>query len=190
MSTLVIFDLEATCWDTKDKDENDPEVLKQRQEMEIIEIGAVKIDKKTYEIIDTFQTFVQPVLNPLLTQYCTNLTSIKSSDVNNADLFKEAYPKFIQWANNPSHFIGWGQYDYNQIKQDCERWSLHPFSPGKYLNGKILYKKYTGHKGRGLRKAVRKFNLQFEGTPHRAISDATMTAKVLKCAKEECYKKK
>jgi len=116
MSNIVIFDLEATCWDTKTA----TELFKQQHEMEIIEIGAVAIDKSTYDIISTFQTFVKPVLNPILSDYCKNLTSITSKDISTGLPFTEAYTNFMAWANNPQQFIGWGYYDYNQIKKDRE----------------------------------------------------------------------
>jgi inhibitor of KinA sporulation pathway (predicted exonuclease) len=51
-SYYLIIDLEATCSD----DGTVP-----RQEMEIIEIGAVMQSSRTFEIESEFQTFVRPV---------------------------------------------------------------------------------------------------------------------------------
>ena len=181
-TTLIVFDLEATCWDIQTKGLGSPEASKQRNEMEIIEIGAVKVNLYNYEPIDTFQIFAQPVLNPNLSEFCRTLTTIKQSDVSKALLFRDVYPKFIEWAGNPTYFVGWGQYDYNQIASDCDRWGLTPFPADKYVNGKVLYKQLTGRRGKGLSKAVKHYRLEFEGTHHRAISDAIMTAKVLKNA--------
>jgi inhibitor of KinA sporulation pathway (predicted exonuclease) len=52
----LIVDVEATCSD----DGTVP-----RHEMEIIEIGAVMQDSRTFEIESEFQSFVCPVRRPL-----------------------------------------------------------------------------------------------------------------------------
>jgi hypothetical protein len=77
----LIVDLEATCSD-------DGSVL--RHEMEIIEIGAVLQNAKTFEIESQFQTFVRPVRHPRLTAFCTELTGIRQDMVAAAPLFPEA----------------------------------------------------------------------------------------------------
>ena len=42
-----------------------------------IEIGLVVIDLETLEIVDEFQRFVRPQINPFLTDFCKELTSIQ-----------------------------------------------------------------------------------------------------------------
>jgi len=68
----IIFDLEATCWDQWEKNDN-----------ETIEIGAVKVSDSK-EIIDEFETFIQPIKYPKLSKCCKDLTSIEQSDVDAA----------------------------------------------------------------------------------------------------------
>jgi len=63
----LIVDLEATCC-------NDASFPK--DEMEIIEIGAVMTLAETLENISEFQTFIRPVRHPQLTAFCKELTSI------------------------------------------------------------------------------------------------------------------
>jgi len=198
--TLIVFDLEATCWDRgenagnwNDADPNymkiDSPTWKQVHEMETIEIGAVKLDIKNYEIIDQFQTFIRPILNPELTDFCKKLTTITQKNVSNAPDFKEAFMSFRRWAGRPFYYVGWGQYDYRQLRRDCDRCGVGLFSEDRYLNGKDEYFRFTGKRAGGLGKAVRRHNLTFEGTHHRAISDAIMTAKVLQCARKELEEK-
>ena len=74
----IVFDLEATCWEERDNRRN-----------ETIEIGAVLINEKQ-EVISEFQQFVKPLMNPVLSDFCTNLTSIQQADVDDAPLFPEA----------------------------------------------------------------------------------------------------
>src|SRR5436309_3093556 len=68
----LIVDVEATC-------SNDGAVP--RHEMEIIEIGAVMQNSRTFEIGSDFQTFVRPVRNTRLTAFCTELTGITQREV-------------------------------------------------------------------------------------------------------------
>ncbi|MDJ0577463.1 MAG: 3'-5' exonuclease [Xenococcaceae cyanobacterium MO_234.B1] len=62
---FLIIDLEATCSDTKQIS---------RRKMEIIEIGAVMVEAENLNIVSEFQTFIKPVRNPILTDFCTKLT--------------------------------------------------------------------------------------------------------------------
>lgn len=192
---MIVFDLEATCWDWQNREstgdwhgksfEIDSPGWKQQNEMETIEIGAVKVKNKNYEIIDQFQTFVRPVLNPELTDFCKNLTTIEQKDVDNAPYFKEAYISFRDWAKHPNFFMAWGRYDYKQLKRDASMAGINIFPEYKYLNAKEEYFKLTGRRGRGLGKAAKHYKLEFEGVHHRGISDAIMVANVMKCAQKE-----
>lgn len=64
---------------------------------EIIEFPIVLIDLKSLKIIDTFQTFVKPLTNPILSKFCTELTGITQSQVDNAPTFPEALELVNQW---------------------------------------------------------------------------------------------
>jgi len=66
---FLIVDLEATCCDKQSIS---------RREMEAIEIGAVIVDAQPLNLIDEFVTFIKPVRNPALTEFCTQLTALNS----------------------------------------------------------------------------------------------------------------
>ena len=76
---VVIVDLEATCLR-----ERKPDFIS-----EIIEIGAVKIDDD--KIIEEMSLFVKPTINPILSDFCTELTSISQEDVDGGLSRKEEY---------------------------------------------------------------------------------------------------
>ena len=80
---FIILDLEATCTDNRNI----------YFDNEVIEIGAVKIENK--QVIDEFQSFVRPVVNTELTEFCKNLTSINQSDVDNAEIFPNVLDNFL-----------------------------------------------------------------------------------------------
>ncbi len=169
--TRILFDLEATCWEDKEF---------QKEHSEIIEIGAVKFDCKSFEIESTFQTVVKPTIQPILSDYCINLTSISQDEVGTAILFPEAYNTFMEWAKDCPLFIGWGETDYHSLETDCKRNGFHCFPPRKYMNGKQLYTYFSGIRGGGLKKRLTTEKLEFEGKQHRALNDALMTVKLLK----------
>ena len=61
---FIVYDLEATCWRSR-----------KPRKVEIIEIGAVKLNENL-EIIDDFCQFVRPKLHPEISPFCTKLTSM------------------------------------------------------------------------------------------------------------------
>lgn len=59
--------------------------------------------------MDTFDTHVQPALNPTLSDYITNLTGITQHDVAQAPHFEEALQKFHAFCEEGTlHCYCWG----------------------------------------------------------------------------------
>jgi len=170
----LIVDLEATC-------SNDGTVP--RQEMEIIEIGAVIQSSLTYEIESEYQTFIRPVRHPLLTPFCTELTSIRQDDLLNAPGFATALDDFKEWmlGFNDALFCSWGDYDRNQFHQDCDYHEIaYPFRSG-HLNLKgELTRTLKLPKKLGIDGALRHFGMNFEGSHHRGLDDAKNIARVVR----------
>jgi inhibitor of KinA sporulation pathway (predicted exonuclease) len=175
----IIFDLEATCWEDSVK-------IDHYTESEIIEIGAVKLDDD-FEVIDQFQTFVKPTQHPVISEYCTNLTSIKQEDVESAPDFHTAISNFEKWCGDNPLFMSWGDYDRNQITRECER-KLYKGQMVKLVqnhkNIKWIISRHENVSRFGFGKAMKRFKLKFEGTPHRGIDDARNIARVAKMFKQ------
>ena len=177
---IIVVDLEATCWeDNKEK---------QNAEMEIIEIGGVLLDDNL-DVIEKVSVFIKPIINPILTDYCKNLTSITQEDVNAAQEFPQAlqcFTRAIQKHLSPSdtldkHILAsWGLFDKTQLIKDCERHEIeYPF--GQHWNVKQGFTKKQGVKKRfGLKKALQRLSLEFEGNPHRGIDDAYNVARIIR----------
>ncbi|MCC3505166.1 MAG: exonuclease domain-containing protein [Microcoleus sp. PH2017_19_SFW_U_A] len=152
----LVLDLEATCCDKGSI---------ARNQMEIIEIGAVMVDSTTLTIVDEFQTFVKPVRHPILTEFCTALTSIAQTEVDRAPTYPEASAMLKNWLSGyPNGVFGsWGDYDRKQFKKDSNFHQL-PF-PIAYPHINL--------------KALELAALPLEGTHHRGIDDARNIAKLL-----------
>lgn len=167
---FIIFDLEATCWEHR--------VPLAR--MEIIEIGAVRL--KTPELIpcDEFSSFIRPVENPILSEFCKKLTTIRQADADSAEGFKAIFAKFVEWiGSEPFTLCSWGIYDIKQIAIDCARHGfIFPENFKNHINLKVLFSEKIGGKPCGMRKALGKLGLPLEGTQHRGIDDARNIAKI------------
>lgn len=170
--TSVIVDVEATCC-------NDS--LFPRHQMEIIEIGAVAVRSESGEITSDFQSFIRPVRNPTLTDFCRELTSITQEQVDSADDYPTVMQSFRRWLASLGDydFCSWGFYDRKQFEQDSDFHSVgYPFA-GPHRNVKIEFAEAIGSKKKmGVGGALRHLGFTFEGTPHRGIDDAKNIARI------------
>lgn len=177
---FLVVDLEATC-------SNDGTIP--REEMEVIEIGAVMYSRKDMKVVDEFDTLVRPTRNPILSEFCEELTTITQNKVCEAPDFPEAFSMFVKWYEsfNPEEnkilFSSWGEYDKNQLLRDCAFHGVkYPFGV-KHLNIRKYFARSHGRKRLiGTRKALSSIGLKFRGTPHRGIDDARNIARLLENA--------
>ena len=169
----LIVDLEATCAD----DKSIP-----RQKMEMIEIGAVMLNSKTLQIESEYQSFIKPILHPLLTDFCKSLTSISQKNVDVAPPFPDALKDFQSWFSPFGRYLfcSWGAYDKHQFKQDCKRHHVgYPF-PGGHLNLKKSFSiAIQSQKKFGMAEALQKLGISLEGVHHRGIDDARNIARIV-----------
>ena len=104
---FIILDLE---WNTA--------FDKRRKEFvnEIIEFGAVKLDGQLNEV-DTFSSFVRPVIEKKLTSRVRKLTHITNEDVSNADSYKVVSDRFAAWiGEDPDTIVmSWGDMDIRAL---------------------------------------------------------------------------
>lgn len=166
----IIVDLEATCWEDKGP----------RYKSEIIEIGAVCINEQG-KTESEFCEFVKPTLNPILSEFCKQLTTISQANVDAAGSFKEVITRFKSWINTEEDYVlcSWGFYDKSQFKSDCE---LHRLDTN-WLNHHISLKhQYADVKNLsrpiGMGGALKMEQLKLEGTHHRGIDDARNIARI------------
>ncbi|MFM2267102.1 MAG: hypothetical protein RL757_543 [Bacteroidota bacterium] len=168
----IVFDLECTCWKSAP-----PGLI-----METIEIGAVKVDDYG-EVVDTFQAFIRPVANPILSAFCRELTTITQLQVDRAKKFTEVIEKFQDWADigygEEYLLISWGGFDKRQLQKDCKQHQLDAEWTEKHVDLKDVYqKKRRFRQPVGMAKVMDLENMEFIGTPHRAINDAKNLTRV------------
>lgn len=169
----IIYDLEATCWLGRPP----------KGVQEIIEIGAVKLNAYG-DILSSFNQFVRPLVNPTLSPFCKRLTSIKQRNVNSAGTFPAVAQKFQDWigvGDEEFSLNAWGEQDILFLKNDCQ---LHKLDTDWLANHADLKTQYYNFKNlknpASLKKALVMEGHEFEGRPHRAISDAENLVKVFR----------
>ena len=170
----IIYDLEATCWET--------DMEMRRNKREVIEIGALLLDKEG-TVQSRFESFVQPVVHPILSDFCRNLTTISQEEVDQADKFPEVIHKFQEWIglNNEEEYLlcSWGFFDKSALVKDCKLHQLDGKWAKKHISLRDQYPriKNTG-RAVGMSTALEMEGFEFEGTMHRGIDDAVNLAKI------------
>jgi 3'-5' exoribonuclease 1 len=168
---FIIFDLEATCWKGRP-------ISKQQ---ETIEIGALKFNQYG-EFDSEYVRFVKPILNPYLSAFCQELTTIDQSNIDRASSFDRVIEDFQDWIgiwDEDYLLCSWGNFDKTLLLQDCSLHDLEGEWLAPHINLKRQYQEIQRlNAPRGLRKAVNYEGFEFSGTHHRAIDDARNLARI------------
>lgn len=170
---LNIYDLEATCWEDREKT---------KREGEIIEIGIVPLDLRTMEVrYDLGQSWLIKPKRTEISKYCTELTGITQDEINaKAKPLNEVMNSIRKSYSKENPCAGWGWYDYWKLNQACSENNVDfPFNR-MYQDLKMLYALLAKRtKPAGLREAISEQGLKFIGDQHRALNDAINTGDLI-----------
>lgn len=139
--SFVIFDTEYTSW--KGCQENG---WIGNQKKEIVQISALKVSD-TLDVIAQFTSLCKPVINPVLSDYFTNLTRITNAQIEKqGKSFKDVFNDFIAFVgNNICYSHGWGadyfdQADGKIIKENINLYGLFEQKELIYRNIAPIFK--------------------------------------------------
>ena len=167
---VIVVDLEATCWEQDSTPER----------MEIIEIGAVCLITGAETPLSEFSAFVKPTASPLLSEFCTQLTSIQQQDVDSADTFATVFPHFLDWiGEDPFRLVSWGRYDLDQLRLECKRNDIS-FPPcfKNHIDLRKMFARTRRIAPPSLKAALTLLEIPLVGTHHRALNDAKSAAHI------------
>ena len=175
---LLVADLEATCTDINEFP---------REEMELIQFGAVLIDMKTLHVVEEFDYYIEPIIHTKMTDFCVELTGITDEILEqNAISLGEFCTKIVRRLKKYKHryeWAAWGHFDKNFIERNLDmRGILHmnPFKDIKYTNLSMTFKEAQGIKRKmGVKRAMRLCGLEFIGRQHNGFDDAFNTSRML-----------
>lgn len=182
---FLVMDFEATCDETV-------RIPKQ----EIIEFPAVLVDARTTTIVAEFQRYVKPIYNPTLTEFCTNLTGIRQSQVDAAAPFNEVYAEFLKWLEAGN--LGLAAPARSFAVVTCGDWDLKTmlplqasYTPGLLQQLPLFFSRWVNIKKamerlvapnqrmRGMPDMLNFFKLPLRGRHHSGIWDCRNIASVL-----------
>ncbi len=175
-----VLDFEATCWNLNPK----------LDRQEIIEFPSVLYELTTLgemKFISEFSKYVKPVLEPILSNFCIELTGITQEQVNKSQPIEIVYKEHYEWLklntpNNAEIFI-----------VTCGAWDLKTMLPKEIKNKKLdypkVYKRYINIKNEfeyfykikagGMVQMLNYLGLTLDGRHHSGIDDTKNIAKIL-----------
>lgn len=152
--------------------------------MEVIEIGAVRLNE-ALETTDVFSSMVKPVYFSKLNSFIKKKTGIAQEEIDGADGFPKVIGAFQAWLNRSDSFmlVTWGGEDLKRIVLDTR---MHKLDDAYWmsiyyydlLKGFLRYKNVTNDVS--VEAAVADLGIEAEGSAHRALDDARMTAEVFR----------
>ena len=180
-SDIVVIDLEATC-PAEDRGNNTIE------RSSIIEIGAVRLDRRSLEITAEFSELVRPEDYPIV-PFITEITNISPAMVENKDTFDKVGARFCEWygPRNKAMIAAFGAYyDIPLLRKEFDRYGL---DYRKHIVGgafdlravATVWLADNGHKTSGLtlESILGKMGLGVRFKAQRAVEDAKAAAGVL-----------
>lgn len=152
--------------------------------MEVIEIGAVRLDA-TLQVKDTFSALVKPVYFAKLNSFIKKKTGIPQEGIDAAPGFPKVIDDFLRWLRQSEEvlFITWGGEDMKRIVFDTRMHKLDDtyWMAARYfdlLKGYLRYKNVTNDVS--VEAALADLGIASEGSAHRALDDARMTAEIFR----------
>jgi DNA polymerase III epsilon subunit family exonuclease len=145
----------------------------------IIEVAALKFENG--EIVDEFQTLVNPGPKVKIPKSVQTLTGITNEDIQNAPSTFKVIEQFNRFMKGVDVLIGHNiEYDYKVLQSFCERFNM-PLWEGTLLCTKKLAKKsQLNVENYQLGTLCKAFGIKNE-RPHRAYADIKATYELLKC---------
>lgn len=149
----------------------------------IIEIGAVRV--KNGEIVDTFQSFVNP--KRMLSEKIVELTGINDEDLKKAPSIKEVLPKFLEFSGD-EYLLGHSVlFDYSFMKKAVVALNKDNEYEKEGIDTLKIARKYLASlESRKLSYLCAYYKI--EQKAHRALEDAVATHKLYQKLAEQFYK--
>lgn len=156
--------------------------------MEVIEIGAVRLDSEL-RTIDEYTSLIKPVYFAKLNSFIREKTGIPQEAIDAARRFPAVAREFREWLGRSEQFmfVTWGGEDIKRIvldarmhKLDDAFWTGIPYFD--LLKGYIRYKNVTNDVS--VEAALAELGIEVTGSAHRALDDAKMTGDIFRAVFE------
>jgi DNA polymerase III epsilon subunit-like protein/DNA-directed RNA polymerase subunit RPC12/RpoP len=162
--------------------ENNPDLIDAKYENEIIEIGAIKLDRAMKET-GRFKTYVKPSIYKVLNPRVSEITGITEEKLKEGIGFLEALNNLGEFAGQDSIICSWAKDDIAEIIRNSDYYNC---SNIHWLNGYIDLQEYCTKillekKSISLIHALNRLRIKVkEEELHDALNDAYYTSEVFK----------
>ena len=145
---------------------------------EVLQIGAVRVDRLGGPITDTFCAFIRPRVHKKMKQMARYLPELRRS-LDSETTFPEAMGAFLDWCGDEREFGAWGSGDMEVLAQNCRYWKMEADLSKKVWD---LQRAFSITVGTGQSVALYRA-VEYCGVPapfefHNALNDCVYTAVV------------
>lgn len=153
--------------------------LASRLRGEVIQIGAVKLDKHL-NICGSYQIIVKPKYFKKLHRHVSELTGITQEQMDMGTALPEAAERFKKWCGKDFAFLTWGPDDVPMLKENFNVHSIKSDWLDTTYDLQLIFNRQTEDekKQRSLEFAMEYFNIPQNLPAHDALNDAYFTALV------------
>ncbi len=143
---------------------------------EIVQIGAVRLDRLGGRITETFNVLIRPSVHKKLgvaAKKILDMKVLRSADMN----FSQALSAFLQWCGGEEEFAAWGGSDMEVLRQNCAYWKTPMPDWEKVYDLQASFSALLG-----LKQSIALYRaVEYCGIPdcldcHNALCDAVYTA--------------
>lgn len=143
---------------------------------EILQIGAVRLDRLGGTILSTFSIFVHPCVHRKLNRTAKALPELSASLHSPYD-FPTALEAFTSWCGEDHVFADWGGDDFLVLRQNCDFWKVPVPRADRLIDLQAAFSLKAGtQQGIALYRAVEYCGIPTVFTFHNALNDAMYTA--------------
>lgn len=146
---------------------------------EILQIGAVRVERVGGPIVDSFNAFIRPMVHKRFDPGAKKLPELQESIRSDVD-FPLALERFRTWCGGETDFAAWGGGDdFRALRQNCEYWNVPPVPVETVHDFQTAFSYLVGTGQQvALRRAVEYCGIPDLFDYHNALNDAMYTAVV------------
>lgn len=164
--------------------EENTELLDVGLDNEIIEIGAIRLDKMMNKVGE-LRRYIKPTAFKVINPKITEITGINQSDLEKGISFEEAMDELKAFVKEGDVICSWAKDDIAEIVKNSiyHNYGDYEWIKGiEYLDIQAYVTKVLGHKkSMSLKSALEELKIKLdEGKLHDALNDSIYTAEVFK----------
>lgn len=110
---------------------------------EILQIGAVRVDKLGGPVTGIFNIFVKPRVHKRLSPGARVLPELQES-LDSGVPFEQALRSFIDFCDGETSFAEWGRDDFKILGRNAVYFGLDPIMPESYIDVQAAFMKTIG----------------------------------------------